>query len=163
MIATSAYHQAERWIGTREIPGKLSSPAIMAMLTLDTEWPKDDEVPWCSAFANYICWELRLPRSKSLVARSWLGVGRPIHTREAVADCDVVIFKNAGGPGPDVLEAPGHVAFFSRLDPADERRIWVLGGNQSNSVSVMPASANLVIGVRRLQPDHMISRTSSPA
>ena len=74
-IETSAFHMAQRFVGIKEAAGAASNAHILAMLHLDQKWPKGDDVPWCSAFMNYIGWLLRLPRSKSLRARSWLTVG----------------------------------------------------------------------------------------
>ena len=73
----TAYDLASRFIGIKEVRGSVSNPQILSMLRLDSSWPKGDEVPWCSAFVNYPAWLLRLPRSKSLRARSWLEVGTP--------------------------------------------------------------------------------------
>ena len=67
------------------------------MLRLDQKWPEGDEFPWCSTFTNYIAWPLRLPRSKSLRARSWLLVGKPTSLENAVAGFDVVILKRGSG------------------------------------------------------------------
>ena len=154
-IQTSCFDLAQRYVGMEEISGKMSNPAILAMLRLDARWVEDDDTPWCSAFTNWIAWHLRLPRSKSLAARSWLSVGRPITLIEADAENDVVIFKRGGGsqPGPEVLKAPGHVGFFARYEPATQGavgRVWVIGGNQSDAVTVAPFPEDRVLGVRSL-------------
>ena len=143
------YHLAQRFIGTTEVPGATANPQILAMLHLDGKWPKDDSVPWCSAFVNYVAWLLRLPRSKSLAARSWLGVGTPIPLEEAMAGWDVVILQRGTGPqpGPSVLNAPGHVGFYAGRQGKD---VLVLGGNQGDTVSIAPYPASRVLGVRRL-------------
>ena len=140
---------AERFIGAREVEGSASNPAILAMLQLDDAWPKDDAVPWCSAFANYVCWLLRLPRSKSLRARSWLRVGVPISIEGAYPGFDVVILKRGGGrqPGPDVIKAPGHVGFFAGIEG---KRVLLVGGNQGDAVSMRGYPVARILGVRRL-------------
>ena len=76
---------------------------------------------------KYVGWLLRLPRSKSLRARSWLTVGRPVAIDEAEAGFDVVILKRgkAKQPGPDVIEAPGHVGLFTGREG---NFVLVLGG-----------------------------------
>ena len=150
MIA-SPYELAERFIGTQEVNGQLDNPQVMAWLTTDNTWPEHDEVPWCSGFVNWVCKIMRAPRSKSLMARSWLGVGRPIRLEEARAGWDVCIFSRGGEnePGPDVLDAPGHVAFFSAL--GDEKMVFVLGGNQGNKVSVSRYERRRLLGVRRVK------------
>lgn len=144
----TAYDVAQRFIGIQEMQGAMDNPTILAMLRLDASWPIHDEVPWCSAFVNYIAWLLRLPRSKSLLARSWLGVGTPVHKEDAVAGFDVVILNRGGNsPDPNVSLAPGHVGFFAGWDLS---RILILGGNQSNTVNVSGFDTSQVLGVRRL-------------
>jgi uncharacterized protein (TIGR02594 family) len=148
-IEISAYEMAQRFVGVKEVSGKASNPQILTMLKLDDPWPDDDAVPWCSAFANYIAWLLRLPRSKSLRARSWLNVGEVIALEAAEPGFDVVILKRGGAqePGPEVIDAPGHVGFFAGLDGT---RVLVLGGNQGDSVSISAYLKKNVLGVRRL-------------
>lgn len=147
-LEITAYDLAQRFIGIHETPGVASNPLVVAMLRLDDDWPQDDSVPWCSAFANYIAWLLRLPRSKSLRARSWLGVGTPVKPEDAAPGFDVVILNRGTGLlDPTVLHGPGHVGFFAGWDLA---RILILGGNQSNAVNVAAFDATQVLGVRRL-------------
>jgi len=145
----TAYDIALRFVGTKEVAGRMANPLIMAMLKLDAAWPEDDEVPWCSGAVNFVCWLLRLPRSKSLRARSWLNVGRPIKLSEATPGWDIVIFRRGPDPQPgaDVIEAPGHVAFFGGLEGD---KVWSLGGNQSDEFKLSQYPAMDVLGVRRL-------------
>lgn len=143
----TAFDLAGRFVGIKEVNGTASNPAILGMLQLDGAWPKDDSVPWCSALVNWIAWLLRLPRSKSLRARSWLQVGLPIGLDQAKPGFDVVIFNRGGSPDPNVIESPGHVAFFARLDG---EFVQVLGGNQGDSVSLARFPVADVLGVRRL-------------
>lgn len=154
-IETSCYELAQRFVGVSEVPGTPSNPVILSMLRLDSGWPGSDEVPWCSAFANYVAWLLRLPRSKSLRARSWLGVGTLVSLPDAKPENDVVILRRGdGSPGPEVIEAPGHVGFFSGYavvgGPGDRSVVAVLGGNQGNSVSVATFPVSQILGIRRL-------------
>ena len=145
---TTAFDIAERFTGIKEVGGSVDNPQIMAMLKLDNEWPSNDEVPWCSAFANYVCWLLRLPRSKDLRARSWLGIGKGISLDEAKHG-DIIVLQRGKGeqPGPEVLDAPGHVGFYAgRFGDFIE----VLGGNQSDTVKVSRYPKSRLLGVRRL-------------
>ena len=148
-VELSAFDVAQRFIGVSEVSGSASNPHVLAMLRLDQPWPEDDQVPWCSAFMNYIAWLLRLPRSKSLRARSWLLIGNSISLEDAEAGFDVVILKRGSGnqPGPDVIEAPGHVGLFAGREGS---KILVLGGNQSNTVNVSRYPAGRLLGIRRL-------------
>lgn len=149
-ISITAFEVAQRFVGIREIPGRDNNNQILAMLKLDDPWPSGDEVPWCSAFVNYIAWLLRLPRSKSLRARSWLTIGLSVELADAEVGFDVVVLKRDGDdqPGPEVLDAGGHVGFFAGTD---ENQILVLGGNQSDSVKVSPYPKSRLLGIRRLR------------
>lgn len=148
-LETSAFEIAQRFVGITEMPGAASNPEILRMLQLDADWPQDDTVPWCSAFVNYVAWLLRLPRSKSLRARSWLAVGEIISLDEAKPGLDVVILKRGDDPqpGPEVIRAPGHVGFFAGVEG---ELIFILGGNQRDSVSIAPCALKDLLGVRRL-------------
>ncbi|MEZ7197924.1 TIGR02594 family protein [Pseudodesulfovibrio karagichevae] len=147
-IEMTAFDMAQRFVGVREVPGSQSNPAVLAMLKLDDDWPEDDDVPWCSAFANYVTWLLRLPRSKSLMARSWLKVGRAVN-EEAEVGFDMVILKRGGGsqPGPEVTDATGHVGFYAGMENG---KVLVLGGNQGDEVNITAYPRSRVLGIRRL-------------
>lgn len=148
-MTITAFELAERWIGTKETAGVASNPLVLGMLRLDQSWPGSDDVPWCSAFVNFIAWQLRLPRSKSLQARSWLAVGMALPLAAAVVGWDVVVFRRGTTHGPDVLDAPGHVGFYAGLDNS-KLKVNVLGGNQGDSVSVVGYPVKDLLGVRRL-------------
>ena len=91
-------------MGTKELAGATHSPQIMAMLHLDANWPSGDEVPWCSAFVNYICWLLDVPRSRSLAARSWLRVGAPVPLEQAEKGRDLWRLERGRQRERDVLD-----------------------------------------------------------
>jgi uncharacterized protein (TIGR02594 family) len=149
-IPITAFDIAQRFIGTKEVAGTAkSNPAVLQMLRLDKAWPKGDDVPWCSGFANYVAWLLRLPRSKSLMARSWLAVGVPVSLEDAAVGFDVVVLKRGGGrqPGPEVLNAPGHVGFYAGTEGS---KVLVLGGNQSDEVNISRYPKNRILGIRHL-------------
>lgn len=144
MIETSCYQLAQRFVGLAEVPGGVANPAVLAMLRLDGADVQDDETSWCSAFANYITWLLRLPRSKSLAARSWLSVGVPMDIGDAKAENDVVIFWRGQATGWQ-----GHVGFFAGFNKATGQ-VLVLGGNQGDHVTVAPMPVDRLLGIRRL-------------
>lgn len=145
----TAFDIAQVFVGTEEVGGAMDNPQILAMLRLDNSWPEGDEVPWCSAFVNYICKLLRLPRSKSLLARSWLEVGKSVDLENAEAGFDVVVLKRGHGdqPGVENTTAPGHVGFYAGHS---DRWVQLLGGNQGNSVKVARYAVSRVLSVRRL-------------
>lgn len=149
MVTTSAFEVAGTFLGLSEVQGTVANPTILAMLHTDDTWPQDDAVPWCSAFLNFVFKLLGLQRSRSLRARSWLRIGTPIELTQALPDSDVVIFKTSStDPGPNVVDCPGHVALFSKLEGT---RVHVRGGNQHDSVCDETWPIDLVIGVRRVE------------
>lgn len=146
------YAIALRYVGLRELAGAAQHPFIQWCFSLCTGYGYDtaDEVPWCSAFAQHPAWELRLPRSKSAAARSWLTVGIPVLPSHAAVGFDVVILTRGAGPqpGPDVIAAPGHVGYFAGWD---DDRVLLLGGNQSDGVRIDRFARDRILGIRRLE------------
>lgn len=147
-MEVTAFSLAQRYVGIQEIGGEQDHPLVQWWLSL-CGFPTDvhDEVAWCSAFVNGIAWELRLPRSKSAAARSWLTVGTPIELAQARVGYDVVVLSRGSNP------AQGHVGWFagvSRPDGPDRLEVQILGGNQVNSVCVEAFPVDRVVGVRRL-------------
>lgn len=144
----TTFQLASRYIGIRELT-KGEHPLVQWWLSLcgyDLDTP--DETPWCSAFVNGIHWELRLPRTKSARARSWLQIGTPVvWGQERLGDV-VVLRRGDSTAGPDVIDAPGHVGFFAGRE---DGVVLVLGGNQGNQVSVARFHSNQVLGIRRVQ------------
>jgi len=60
-----------------------------------------------------------------------------------------VILKRGPGeqPGPEVIDAPGHVGLFAGFDAT---RVLLLGGNQSDTVQVSQYARDRILGIRRL-------------
>lgn len=140
----------QRFIGhLQERPGTASHPYIewahsLSGLGLDTP----DDVPWCSSWLNSLAWLLGLPRSKSAAARSWLKVGSPVVSLfEAQVGNDVVILNRGGSSDPNV-SGPGHVGIFAGLQ--GNTHVLLLGGNQSDAVTVQAFPVDRVLGIRRL-------------
>lgn len=154
-LDVTAYALAQRFIGVKEIPGEKDHPLIVWWLSLCNLPEFPDETPWCSAFVNGVCWlldEWGIPRTDSARARSWLRVGESVPSiREARVGWDIVILKRGTGPqpGPEVINAPGHVGFYAGCD--HEGRVRLLGGNQSNAVNIKSFSVGDILGIRRLR------------
>jgi uncharacterized protein (TIGR02594 family) len=140
----TAFELAQRFVGeVKEHPGAVHSPFIQWCHESCGFGPETaDEVPWCSSFANRIAWLLRLPRSKSAAARSWLTIGTvvPLITDAIVGD---IIILSRGAP------PSGHVGFFAGYDPT-AKVIHILGGNQSDGVTVADFPVTRLLGIRRL-------------
>jgi uncharacterized protein (TIGR02594 family) len=149
MIQTSAFLVAKTFLKTKEVPGPGSNLLILYALQRIGSWVKDDETAWCSAFLCFIAHILGLPNPNSLSARKWLLVGESIRLDQAEADCDVVILKRGGGnqPGPEVIDALGHVGLFAGLE---DDKVLVLAGNQHDEVNITAFPINQILGLRRL-------------
>jgi uncharacterized protein (TIGR02594 family) len=146
----SLYDFAQRFVGLHEIAGAKSNGFIQWAHSLCGLPDATDEVAWCSSWLNALAWMLRLPRSKSAAARSWLNVGTPVEIADAEPGFDVVILKRGTGPqpGPEITSgAQGHVGLFAGVDQAF---VLVLGGNQGDVVSIARYPIASVLGVRRL-------------
>lgn len=137
-------------LNVKELAGKQDHPAIQwAHMLCGLGGNQHDEVPWCSAAMNMAHALVGAPRTRSATARSWLTVGAYVPLEKAQVG-DVVIFKRGDGvqPGPEVIAAPGHVAFFEGRHA--DGRVLSFGANQSNAITTTPIDADRVLGVRRV-------------
>lgn len=98
---------------------------------------KNDETPWCSSFVNWVLMKAGLERTKSAAAKSWLNYG--FQMKEPVPGAIMILSRN-GNP-----EA-GHVGFFWK--EKDAANFYMLGGNQSDKVSIQIFPKNRILGIR---------------
>ena len=137
-------------LGQKEITGPDDNPTIVKYAKeAGFNWVNDDETPWCSIFANWVAMKAGLQRSKKANARSWLLTALNVDTSPEPGD--IVVFWRGS---PDSWE--GHVAIFFGFSITGER-VYCLGGNQGNQVSVSAYSFDNVLGFRRLVSSEMIS------
>ncbi len=109
--------------GVSEIPGKKNNPRILEYHSHTLLHATDDETPWCSSFVNWCIEKSGLSGTRSAAARSWLKWGKQLE--EPQVGC-IVVFKRGNS-------WQGHVGFYHN---ETNNHILVLGGNQSNSVSI---------------------------
>lgn len=133
---------AKRFIGLKEISGDKDDYFILWCLSLCKLDNVHDETPWCSAFANGIAYISGVERSYSAAARSWLSIGTPVNIIDAIPGFDVAVFTRG-----DNLSS-GHVGFY--LSQANGK-ISIVGGNQSNQVSISSQDIDKLLGIRRLK------------
>lgn len=120
------FSHAMDYYGLTEIPGEHHNPEILEFFReIGHSWVQTDETAWCSAFINYLAKVNGYEHSGKLDARSWMDVGTPIITPTVG---DIVVFWRVH---PD--DWRGHVGLFIR---DDGKRIYCLGGNQSNQVRI---------------------------
>ena len=134
------YDIARLHIGLKEIPGDQNHPDILAMYArVGHGWVEHDEVAWCAAFVGS-CLEQAGERStRSLTARSYLDWGVPVELSDA-REGDIVVLSRG------TSSWQGHVGFY--VD-SKGRDIEVLGGNQSNAVSIASYARDRLLGIRR--------------
>jgi uncharacterized protein (TIGR02594 family) len=127
---------AVRYIGITEVPGPHADHVIAHWLD-DVGAGSSDETSWCSAAMHGFMKEARYDTLRTARARDWLDYGVPIEKPNygAVA----VFWRNK----PNGWQ--GHVGFWIR---ETEQSIWVLGGNQNNSVCVAPYPKARFLGCR---------------
>ncbi|MEM6712462.1 MAG: TIGR02594 family protein [Pseudomonadota bacterium] len=129
--------EAERHLGTAEWSGRRHNPAIVTFFArAGFSGIRDDETPWCAAFVNAVMADCGLPTTGKLTARSFLRWGRAIDRAERGA---IAVFRR----GKSTWQ--GHVGF---VVDADAKYIHVLGGNQSNAVTVARYPRSKLLGLR---------------
>ena len=131
---------AQGYIGTTEGPGPEDNPAIMAMYaSVGHDWVEHDTVAWCAAFVGHCSEKAGLRSTRRLNARSYLDWGIPVDLADAQPG-DIVVFSRGS------KSWQGHVAFFMKTTGA---MIEVLGGNQSDAVTIQRYAKSRLLGVRR--------------
>jgi uncharacterized protein (TIGR02594 family) len=120
---------AEMGRGVHEVAGAAANPRILeyfkATDLANNPLANSDETPWCSAFVNWCLHEAGIQGTRKANARSWLKWGQPTNAPTYGTIC--VFWRSFP------QSANGHVGFYVDSRGAD---IWVLGGNQNNSVSI---------------------------
>jgi len=131
---------AIQYYGQKAVPGNASNPLVVGFFQ-KAGHPEiaSDEIPWCSAFLNAICAQIGAPQSRSLLASSWLKVGRGV---AAPAFGDVVVFDWS-----KIGQTGGHVGIVISCFPGI---VYVLGGNQDNEVEIAAFQTRAVAGYRRI-------------
>lgn len=141
----SLIREAVKLYGILEVPGKGDNPVIIA-------WAKEvekgigvahlgysaDSIPWCGLFTAIVAvragWGEFVPKTP-LWAKSWANFG----VKADVASLgDILVFSRPGGGG--------HVGFYIG---EDKDFYHVLGGNQSNAVTITRITKSRCIAVRR--------------
>ena len=137
---------ARRELGQHEIAGPRDNPRILEYFTATTCPAPHDEVPWCSAFANWCMAQAGISGTRSAAAKSWATWGVPAELEPGAV---VVIQPRQAGTDAATGSSSGyHVAFFLAQD---ETHIHLLGGNQVDQVkeSAFPLAGYEVVGCRK--------------
>ena len=134
---------AAKELGIKEILGSQDNPRI-GKYARDINMPfvNERQTAWCSIFLNWVAHKANFERSGKADARSWLTVGAKIADPEPG---DVVIFWRES-----LSSWKGHVGLFMGFS-VDKSRVYVLGGNQDDAVSISARSIDKLLEFRRLR------------
>ncbi|NQY06542.1 MAG: TIGR02594 family protein [Flavobacteriaceae bacterium] len=126
--------------GVQEFAGCKHNPVVMKYFSESGhDWVPNDETPWCSAFANWVMKKAGKRTTNKLNARSWEKLGVETTVPE-VGDIVFLWRKSIDSPY-------GYVGFFIK---EEGDRIYVLGGNQSNSVCIKPYLKSRLLSYRKI-------------
>lgn len=129
---------AKAELGVAEIPGEKDNPRVVEYFKdAGHGWVKDDETAWCAGFVGAMLERSGYASSKSLAARSYLTWGKTI--KKPKQGC-VVVFSRGNPNG-----WTGHVGFWVG---ETAHYVLVLGGNQSNKVSIAKYPKSRLLGYR---------------
>ena len=126
-----------------EYAGATHNPRILTYFEATSLKATTDEVPWCAAFVNWCLREAGLEGTHSAQARSFLRWGLTIPI-EKIEPGDIVVFSRGN------TAEQGHVAFFLEWDNERRHTMRIIGGNQSDRVSVATYSTQRLLSIRRL-------------
>jgi len=130
---------AEAWreFGQAEYAGRRQNPRIIELFReVGHAQIESDEVAWCAAFCGACLERAGIRSTRSLLARSYLDWGQQLEKPRAGA---IAVFRRGNDP------TKGHVGFW--LAETDED-ILLLGGNQSNAVSVVRYPKSRLLSLR---------------
>jgi len=132
-------------IGVTEVQGEDSNPRILAYAEQIGfgNWYHNDDTPWCSVFLNWAAAQAGLERSQDGRASSWQTVGK---ITEHPEPGDIGLF--APTAEQDRITHVGIYVGYSQ----DQKRIYLLGGNQSDQVNISGFRAETLVEFRRLGP-----------
>ncbi|WP_045836055.1 TIGR02594 family protein [Hyphomicrobium sp. 99] len=123
--------------GVREIPGKENAAEILRYFReAGDSSVESEETPWCAAFAGAMLKRAGCEGTGSLLARSYLDWGISLDEPRFGA---VAVLARGDDP------TAGHVGF---VIGATGEKLYLLGGNQSDAVTVAPFDAARLLGFR---------------
>jgi len=139
-MAQKYLEEALRWMGTKEIKGAVANPDIIKFDSYTSLKATSDEVPWCSAFANYVVEVSGDKGTNSAAARSWLDWGK--YQSKPTPGC-IVIIDRKDKDNPNAAHVGFYVCDGTRVDT-----INVIGGNQGDMVKTSVYEKCKVLGYR---------------
>ncbi|HET7460898.1 MAG TPA: TIGR02594 family protein [Longimicrobium sp.] len=122
--------------GQKEQSGPGHNPRILEYQTACSYNAHDEEVPWCSSFANWVMKKAGMKGSGEASARSWLTWGKKLDQPRRGA---IAVLSRPGSP------TNGHVTFYVGEEGG---RLKLLGGNQENQVKISYYDKSRLLGYR---------------
>lgn len=136
-------------LDTEEIKGKENNDIIVRYAKESgIQTINDDETPWCSTFVNWCAKKAGLPYSGKANARSWVQVGKKVTDPQPG---DIVVFWRES-----IHSWKGHVGIFFGYN-ADASKVFCLGGNQSDKVSIAAYGTDKVLSFQRLSSSSVVT------
>jgi uncharacterized protein (TIGR02594 family) len=136
-------------LGIKEVSGNEDNPTILKYSSeTGIAGVTHDEVAWCSIFVNWCSKKAGLQMTGKANARSWLNMGDKVTHPEPG---DIVVFWRGSRES-----WKGHVGFFLGYNE-NASRVFCLGGNQGDSVSIQSYDVGKVLGYRRLSATEKLS------
>lgn len=123
-------------MNVKEVKGKNHNPRILHYHKFTKLKASTDEIPWCSSFGNFIVIKCGSKGTNSAMARSWQYWGREVE--KPIPGC-LVVLKRGDNP------RYGHVGFYLY---ETSKNIILIGGNQSDAVSITPYSKTRLVCYR---------------
>lgn len=139
-------------LGQKEIHGEKHNERILEYQETTGLNFGNDEVAWCSIFANWVAMQANLPRSNKANARSWLNVGEKTKWPQPG---DIVVFWRVSKD-----DWRGHVGFFMGYTKSG-KSIYCLGGNQDDEVNIQTYPLDRILDFISLT-DHVNSNLQIP-
>lgn len=130
--------EARRHVGLREVYGRQHNPQILKWWQLIRAPFTDDETAWCAGYVGGVLESVGIKSSRSAAARSYEKWGTKLSVPVPGA---VVVFWRGSKSA-----YTGHVGFYVGMD--QHGNVMVLGGNQSDRVSIAPFSTARLLGYR---------------
>lgn len=127
-------------LGVHETPGAAATARIIEYDKCTSLKACSDEVPWCSAFANWVVSKAGDRGTNSAAARSWLDWGKSIPVPKQGS---IVVVDRKDPSNPNAA----HVTFFVK-DNGDGATFTGLGGNQGDAVKYSTYRYDKVLGYR---------------
>jgi len=138
-------------LGQREIAGPKSNPRIDDYIR-NAGHPQhaNDATAWCAAFVGACLERAGVAGTRSLMARSYLGWGQAATEPEPGV---VAVLSRGANP------ALGHVGFLVGMT---DDSVILLGGNQSDAVTVEAFARHRLLGLRRPSDSNPINAPPRP-